>query len=225
VKYGKIIVATVGVGAALILGLVFAPALRTATQGSRASRPAPQDFAAAPSAAAPSAIRPAQSPDPNPAASGSPTLPKYTHPIRDRAQADKLREALSAAYATAAGSQEQALAKMPAPAGEGNQADKPLGKYVASIMKEQFMPLITSCYDQLLERTPSAAGDVVLQFSVMGNSTVGGVVVDVAFGKGTTLTDPEFSTCTQESLYAVIFDAPPNDQAAVTVTQSFSLAP
>jgi hypothetical protein len=114
---------------------------------------------------------------------------------------------------------------MPAIEGEGNQADKPLGAYVGRVMQEQFLPLAVSCYEELLARHPKAAGNVVLDFSVMGDDAVGGVVIDASFGDATTLGDAEFRTCTQESMYSVVFDAPPTGHPTLTVSQSFELAP
>jgi hypothetical protein len=128
-------------------------------------------------------------------------------------------------YAGKLAAQAEEPAQMPQPEGEGNQADKPLGKYVDRVLQEQFLPLAGSCYEELLARHPKLAGKVSLDFSIMGDPSVGGVVVDVAFGKGTTLKDASFQTCMSESMYAVVFDAPPEGHPTTTVTQSFELAP
>src|SRR5690606_5827957 len=119
----------------------------------------------------------------------------------------------------------QADGVMPKPVGDGNQSDKPLGAYVKRMMQEQFTPLAGECYDQLLDRTPFVEGNVTLRFSIMGDPAVGGVVVDVGFGRGTTLNDTEFVTCVRESLYAVVFDAPPKGNSTVTVEQSLEFTP
>jgi hypothetical protein len=114
---------------------------------------------------------------------------------------------------------------MPAPQGAGNQVGKPLGDYVASTMREQFLPLAGECYEALLSTQPKAAGNVALEFAILGDPAVGGVVVDVTLGKGTTLTNEEFRTCMTESMFAVVFDAPPGNDGSVSVTQSFELSP
>jgi hypothetical protein len=44
-------------------------------------------------------------------------------------------------------------------------------------------------------------------------------------GPGTTLDDKSFETCITESMYAVVFDAPPDGHPTLTVTQAFELAP
>jgi hypothetical protein len=160
------------------------------------------------------------------------SVPKYTGPSRDRQRADELRELLAAMYAGQLSAQEAAGdasatsgARMPAPEGEGNQSDKPLGKYVGRMMREQFAPLAGECYDQLLERTPDAEGQVTLEFSIMGDPSVGGVVVDAGFGEATNLSEGEFTTCIRESMYSVVFDAPPKGHATVSVAQSLEFSP
>lgn len=146
-------------------------------------------------------------------------LPPYHGPERNAQRAALIRDALIARKAVQAG------ATMPESVGTGNQVDKPLGEYVARTMREQFIPLATECYEALLGTDPRASGNVELEFSVLGDPAVGGVVVDVALGKGTTLRNDAFRTCMTESMYAVVFDAPPGKDGSVTVKQSFELWP
>lgn len=146
-------------------------------------------------------------------------LPRYSGPLRDAQRAALIREALIARQAVQAG------ATMPQPRGPGNQANKPLGDYVARTMREQFLPLASECYEALLDLRPQASGSVMLEFSVLGDPAVGGVVVDVTLGKETTLTDETFRTCLTESMHAVVFDAPPGKDGTVSVKQSFELSP
>lgn len=146
-------------------------------------------------------------------------LPSYQGPVRNAQQAALIREALIARKAVQSGS------AMPEPVGAGNQANKPLGDYVARTMREQFLPLATECYETLLEAHPGAAGNVALEFSVLGDPAVGGVVVDVTLGPSTTLTNDDFRTCMSESMYSIVFDAPPGKDGSVSVKQSFELAP
>lgn len=154
-------------------------------------------------------------------------LPRYQGPIRDAATAAAIREALIARKAVELGGSVEPgkPGGMPAPVGAGNQANKPLGQYIERTMREQFLPLAGECYTALLESLPNAAGNVMLEFSVLGDPAVGGVVVDVNLGPETTLTNPEFRTCMSESMYAIVFDAPPGKDGTVTVKQSFELAP
>lgn len=167
----------------------------------------------------------ATAPTPTAEPDGAPTtLPVYERPVRDRARADLLREALAARLAVeATGS--GGTAPMPAPQGEGNQVDTALGDYVADVMQEQFAPLATSCYEALLDSNPEAEGAIVLAFSIVGDPSVGGVVLDVELAEGTTLKSADFATCITESMYAVVFRAPPTGHPTVTVKQSFEFAP
>jgi hypothetical protein len=109
--------------------------------------------------------------------------------------------------------------------GSGNQSKQPLGEYIRGVVAEHFLPLAGSCYEELLARKPGKEGSVVLDFVISGDDDVGGVVDQVEFGKGTSLDDPEFGTCMRESMYAVVFDAPPDGQHYVTVTYPFNMKP
>jgi hypothetical protein len=164
------------------------------------------------------------------APSAFPDALRYTGPVRDRTRADALREALTALYAgqLAAQAEQDAGAPgktIPAPEGSGNQADKAPGRYIAQVMREQFIPLASGCYEQLLEARPTAAGDIELKFSIMGDSAVGGVVVDAELGSATTITDAPFATCIRESMFSLVFAPPPKGHPTLTVTQSLTLEP
>jgi hypothetical protein len=115
--------------------------------------------------------------------------------------------------------------RMPGLVGEGNQAERPLGKYIRDTLQRQFIPLASSCYDELLSRQPKARGKLVLDLEIVGDGSVGGVVNDVTLGKDSTFTDEEFSTCVRESLYSTVFDAPPDDEKSVTVSYPLELEP
>lgn len=197
------------------------PPTATPSALAAAGAPGPLGAAAAPSAVA-SAVVVTNAAEP--AANAPPALtelPRYRGPVRDAVTASAIREALIARKAVELGN----AGSMPGPVGTGNQAGKPLGQYVERTMREQFLPLASECYETLLAAHPNAAGNVALEFSVLGDPAVGGVVVDVNLGPETTLVSPEFRTCMSESMYAVVFDAPPGKDGAVTVKQSFELSP
>lgn len=148
-----------------------------------------------------------------------------------RAIADELRKKLAAlGYGRkAAGAQAepaQPAARIPGPVGSGNQAKEAMGQYIQEVVREQFQPVAGSCYEELLERKPDAAGDVVLELSIVGSDDLGGVVEEVQVQQdGTTFTDDEFLTCVRESMYTTTFDAPPDGKNSITVTYPFSFAP
>jgi len=114
---------------------------------------------------------------------------------------------------------------MPAPEGTGNQAQRPLGKYIQQTVRQQFVPLAASCYDELLQKEPAAKGRLVLELEVVGDSSVGGVVNDVELGEGTSFGESDFTTCVRESLLSTVFDAPPEGQQSVTISYPLELAP
>lgn len=201
--------------------------------------PAPGVPSPAPSPKPPTEPKPEQPPSPQASVVDEPIadnlvppgeLPRYRGPVRDAKTAALLREALIArkAQELSAGQGEPSAVKgsaMPKAVGAGNQAEKPLGDYIARVMRDQFVPLASECYETLLASRPSAAGNVALEFSVLGDPSVGGVVVDVSLGSETTLVDAAFRECMTESMYSVVFDAPPNEGGNVSVKQSFELSP
>jgi hypothetical protein len=149
-------------------------------------------------------------------------LPPYEGPVRDRGRADQLREALTALVVSKHGTED---GTMPSSVGSGNQAKEALGRYVDAVMQEQFVPLAGSCYEALLETKSAAHGTVTLDFSIVGDRSVGGVVLEVEMALGPALKGGEFEMCLRESMYAVVFDAPPGEDGTVSVTQSFELSP
>jgi hypothetical protein len=146
-----------------------------------------------------------------------------------RERADELRRVLRKLWADrAAANPEQstgAPSRMPASDGKGNQADKPLGKYIRSVVEEQFTPLAKDCYAELLERVPNIAGNLVLEMNISGALSVGGVVENVSVADGATLKDSTFLTCMQESMYSLVLDAPPEDNESITVKYPISVSP
>jgi hypothetical protein len=165
-------------------------------------------------------------------ADSDPALPTYRGPERNPQKAALLREALIARKAqqlsaapTASAASSSPEGVMVEPGGQRAPEAKPLDNYVSRLMQQQFLPLATECYEVLLATKPHATGTVALEFSILGDAAVGGVVVDVTFGAGTTLLDPPFSACMTELMYAVIFDPPPGKDGSVSVEQSFELAP
>lgn len=232
-------VALAGVGVLLALR-----ASRPAVAGSRAAestRAATPSQAPAPSALASAAGEPAPLASSAAAAPSAATTAAKSAPRVDparRQQADRIRERLRAdraagrprtrrteARSGSARAEAPAFDHMPALEGEGNQAERPLGVYVRNTVREQLIPLATGCYEALLERAPDARGTIVLELSIVGDADVGGVVEQVDLGEGTSLSDAELASCVTESLYATVFDAPPQGEERVTVTYPIALEP
>lgn len=116
-------------------------------------------------------------------------------------------------------------ARMPSLRHSGNQATEPLGEYIRDLVRRDFVPMAGSCYEELLERQPHAAGKLVVDVVVVGDTSVGGVVDEVELGDDTTLTDEAFTTCVRESMMAMVFDAPPDGRGKLTFSYPFEFAP
>lgn len=175
----------------------------------------------APPAATDAIANPADLPSPNESAAptdNAPTDPNL--PKLDRARADAIREKLrelspilpgaaSAAPKNTAGT----IPEMPH--GEGAN-DPALHDYIHQKIKDDYLPLAKSCYENALAKTPDLGGRLVMKFKIVGDKRVGGVVDSAEVEPDNTIQDDAFLQCVKESMMAVSFDAPPND-GSVTV--------
>jgi hypothetical protein len=96
--------------------------------------------------------------------------------------------------------------------------------YIREAVREQYFPIARSCYGELLERQPTAAGKVVMSFAIVGDGE-DGVVDRVELGEDTTMDDPEFVLCMRESMYSTIFEPPPPGTEETTVVYPIALEP
>jgi hypothetical protein len=130
-------------------------------------------------------------------------------------------EAPEAAAPTAVSS-----AAMPGPDPSAhNQANAPLGQYIANRIHDDFRPLATSCYQNALAQSPSLAGKVSLRFKIVGDKKIGAVVDTADVADGTDISDPSFLQCLKESMMTVNFDAPPDGTREVSSVFSMRFAP
>lgn len=98
-------------------------------------------------------------------------------------------------------------------------------EYMQRVMREQYFPVARDCYQELLERQPTARGRVVLEFAIVGDGDAG-VVDRVAQREDeTTIEDAEFTLCMRESLYTAVFEAPPPGAKETTVVYPIELTP
>lgn len=116
--------------------------------------------------------------------------------------------------------------EMPAPVGSANQSKEAQGQYIRSVMREQFIPLARQCYENMSAKHPGVTLKVELDFRIVGDRRVGGVVdqASLSRGDGGAPLDPEFERCMTESMMSVSFDAPPNG-GQITVKSPLVLSP
>ncbi|MEY2932262.1 MAG: hypothetical protein RL033_3011 [Pseudomonadota bacterium] len=98
-------------------------------------------------------------------------------------------------------------------------------EYLNRAVHEQYFPVARDCYQELLERKPTAAGKVVLEFAIVGDGDAGVVDrVELREDKDT-IEDPEFLLCMTESMYAAVFQPPPPGAKETTVVYPILLSP
>lgn len=81
--------------------------------------------------------------------------------------------------------------------------------YVRETLKAELVPLARECFLGLLETHPDTTGRMELDFIVMGDASVGGIVDDMQFGPASEIEDEAFRECVSESLMSSVFDPPP----------------
>ncbi len=96
-------------------------------------------------------------------------------------------------------------------------------EYIRDTVQEQVVPLVKECYQDLLEREPDLSGRMVLQFAIMGDESVGGIVDEMEFGADSEIQDLDFRECVSETMMSTVFD-PPQGGGKVMVTYPFIFA-
>jgi hypothetical protein len=96
--------------------------------------------------------------------------------------------------------------------------------YIRKVVKEQVIELVQECYNSVLVDDPTVGGKIVLNFTITGDESVGGVVEAVEIAEGTTLLDPEMGECVAESMASATFD-PPKGGGTVEVTYPLIFEP
>jgi hypothetical protein len=149
----------------------------------------------------------------------------------DRPRADRIRRLAAQRRTTeqaraASGTPEDPKAANagPQPAALTAEEDQRRRDYVQRAVREQYIPVARSCYEELLGRDPKASGTVVMEFAIVGGADAG-VVDRVELRDDTTIDDPEFTLCMRESMYSTLFEPPPPGTSETTVVYPFALRP
>ncbi len=89
---------------------------------------------------------------------------------------------------------------------------------------DDVMPLADECYQQALERDPELAGGLNMQFQIIGDEEVGGLVESVDLLEDSDIQDAEMIECMRETLLSTIFPAP-DGSGSTGVELSLRFAP
>ena len=96
--------------------------------------------------------------------------------------------------------------------------------YIRERVREDLVPLAIECYNSVLEVDPEFGGRLVLEFDILGDEDVGGIVDDVQPGAGTDPMPPDFVECMSESMMTVTMP-PPEGGGRVHVTYPLLFEP
>jgi hypothetical protein len=98
-------------------------------------------------------------------------------------------------------------------------------EYIQARIREDLLPVAVECYESALSDDPELAGELAMDFAILGDPDVGGVVDEASIDQEkSTLANEFVRECVRESLMAVNFDAPP-DGGRVDVSYSFKFSP
>jgi hypothetical protein len=150
----------------------------------------------------------------------------WHHGLKDRQRADLVRAQLRATpTASRVPPAETRTERYPGADSSANQAASEVGRAIRRRIAEQYFPMVSTCYESALTRSPGLAGKLALQFAIGGNAEIGGVVTEVSLRDDATLRDAELLECIKESLYGVFFDPPESEGGEITVVYPLELAP
>jgi hypothetical protein len=110
------------------------------------------------------------------------------------------------------------------PAGADGPSHNLSREYLQTRIREDFYPLAMACYQNALAVNPALRGQIVVDFMIVGDSKVGGIVDQAKINDRTDIADAEFTECMRESMLSMVF-APPDKNGWVTVTYPFQFSP
>lgn len=150
--------------------------------------------------------------------------------LKDRKHRDEVRERIYAAFGEAPPRTPKAAPRqapsVPSPplAPPSIPGSKPKGslakEYIQERIREDFLPLAKECYEAALERDPDLGGKLTVNFEIVGDESVGGIVESAELAEDSDIRDEEFMYCMRESMLSMTFE-PPKGGGSVTVTYPF----
>ncbi len=82
-------------------------------------------------------------------------------------------------------------------------------EYIQSVIQEDLLPIATECYQSALDDDPELGGRMMLEFSIVGDASVGGLVDEVSIDEeASTFKHPSLGECMTESTASLLFDPP-----------------
>jgi len=110
------------------------------------------------------------------------------------------------------------------PAGKNGPSHNLSREYLQARIRDDFYPLAKACYETALAARPKLAGKIVVDFMIVGDAKVGGIVDQAKINDRTDIADAQMSDCIRESMLSMVF-SPPENNGWVTVTYPFVFAP
>jgi hypothetical protein len=110
------------------------------------------------------------------------------------------------------------------PAGASGPSHNLSREYLQARIREDFYPLALACYESALAAQPKLAGKIVVDFMIVGDAKVGGIVDQAKINDRTDIDDAKMTGCIRESMLSMVF-APPENDGWVSVTYPFEFAP
>jgi hypothetical protein len=143
--------------------------------------------------------------------------------VIDRRARDTKRVAIMAPLA-ASGVERDPHTGLTIPSGSSGASHNLSREYLQARIREDFYPLAAACYEGALARQPGLRGQIAIDFMIVGDAKVGGIVDQAQINDKTDITDSRFVECMRESMLSMVF-APPDENGWVTVTYPFRFSP
>lgn len=90
--------------------------------------------------------------------------------------------------------------------------DRTGGKFGTLIgaINDDFLPLAQECYEQALETDPELRGMLDMNFQIIADEDIGGIVDEVELGEENELHNPGMHECVRETMLSTLFPPPPD---------------